>query len=167
MFPAGKQQPQLVDLRIHVDKWRGDAQQEEWCVDSQGLLAICRCCPKLAWLTLRGVLHPDADVAALLQLPRSLNTLEVAGSVLDDAAAGIVAQLTQLLRLTLTHAPLLTDLGLEKFTALSQLGSLQTSQCESMSKEMCLNATGNPNLFALDLNPGHGLVSEAGGWLVC
>jgi hypothetical protein len=54
----------------------------------------------------------------MLELPQSLRLLCVGGNAFGDAAAPVLAQLTQLKHLHLSFSPGFTDAGLEQLTNL-------------------------------------------------
>jgi hypothetical protein len=59
-----------------------------------------------------------ADLSGLLELPQSLDSLWVGGEAFEDAAAPVLARLTQLESLYLSFTPMFTDAGLEQLTEL-------------------------------------------------
>ena len=71
----------------------------------------------------------------MLQLPVSCTALHVGGTVFDDAAATIVCQLSQLVRLSWSYSPSFTDLGLQQLTALRQLTHLLLGDNRKLSYE--------------------------------
>jgi hypothetical protein len=68
-------------------------------------------------------LFSGADLSGLLELPQSLDSICVGGNAFGDAAAPVLAQLTQLNSLSLGYSPGFTDAGLEQLTNLD-LGCL-------------------------------------------
>lgn len=130
MFVAGRQLPELRDLNISAEDVFG-WEPAGWCIDSQGLFGICSCCPAIERLVIRGVVDPGATDMSPLQQLECCYTLEVGGGAFTDAVAATVASgMKQLGRLSITHSPGFTYLGLEHLTAL-QITSLQVSKCGS------------------------------------
>lgn len=84
---------------------------------SADLASIVRSGRFLEELDITCVVKPDAELSALLQLPQSCVKLYVAGAAFADAAAGIVAQLTQLDDLRWRTALKFEDVGLQQLTA--------------------------------------------------
>lgn len=82
---------------------------------------IVQACPKLNRVRICNVLEPHSDVSPLRQLSPSCQNLEVAGEAFGDAAAGVIAQLTQLTALRWSDAPCFSDTGLRRLTTLIQL----------------------------------------------
>jgi hypothetical protein len=127
MFPAGKQLPQLkyIGFRSHSDHRDVDAGR----ITTEELSNLVASCPALVLLDLTCVLAPDADVSTLLKLPQHCQHLGVGGQAFGDEAAGVVAQLTQLITLQWSGpmgpgAPSLTYAGLAQLTALHTLETL-------------------------------------------
>jgi hypothetical protein len=117
MFPAQQEQQEQRQLRC-LEISTEEVHTDEWCIDSADLASIANGCPGLEVLDISdGIVKPDADLSALLQLPDSCDRLHVAGAAFSDAAAGILAQLTQLDVLTWHTAPTFTDVGLQQLTA--------------------------------------------------
>lgn len=138
MFPANRQLPLLKTLIISPDgdDYDEDHAQQVCCLDAADLASIARCCQGLQEVCIaHAVVGGGADVTALLQLPASCQSLRVGGVGFGDAAAAVLAQLTQLQSLC-WGAPLLTDVGLQELTALTGLQHLLVCNCESLSEEL-------------------------------
>lgn len=100
------------------------------------LQALVSACPALTDLRICHALEEDNPSVAqpLLQLPGSLTSLSVGGPALDDAAAAVIKELTQLQRLNWLVSPELTDAGVVQLTALQQLEHLQLFRVEGVSQ---------------------------------
>jgi hypothetical protein len=72
----------------------------------------------------------------MLELPQSLRLLCVGGNAYGDAAAPVLAQLTQLKELYLSYSPGFTDAGLEQLTNLdlAHLSLYGTGLSEAMGQ---------------------------------
>jgi hypothetical protein len=81
---------------------------------------IISACPALQLLSVVNSLQDAAGVQELLRLPQC-NNLFIGGTALGDGEAAILAQLTQLTQLMWRDSAQLTDVGLEKLTALTCL----------------------------------------------
>ena len=142
MFPLDRQWPFLTRLtmQIHgflrspVYEWEydypgslfptygGEIINDPSWLTGEELCGVISCCPALKELDLVNALRDPPT--HLLQLPASCTALRVGGVAFDDAAAAVVSQLSQLVRLSWSYSPL-TDVGLEQFTALQQLTLLR------------------------------------------
>jgi len=122
MFPQGKQLPRLSFLHLYSYS-SGGQPMDDYCMTATDLRRVVAACPALQNLGVPHALGPDA-VPALLDLPESCGTLYIGGGAVDDAAAAVVAQLTQLRLLDVLESPSLSDAGLEQLTALRGLTEL-------------------------------------------
>lgn len=68
----------------------------QWCVDSSDIDRIAERCTGLEKLTLLHVLHKDATLDGLLDFEGSLRALALSGPCVDDNAAAVLSQLTEL-----------------------------------------------------------------------
>lgn len=127
VFAAGRRLPHLRTLKFDTSSLDT---RHAWCLDGPDLHSLTECCPSLEALDLYCVVRNGADLSALLQLPDSCVSLGVGGGAFDDAAAGVVAQMTQLTQLTFMEAPSLTDTGVQQLTALKGLRKLRVLDCE-------------------------------------
>lgn len=130
MFPAGRQLSLLRRLIISPEITGGPLEEDEWCLDSADLASICKGCPGLQWLDIASLVQPGADLSGLLQLAPGCKSLLVGGAGFADAAAPVLAQLTQLDYLAWSFSPKLTDAGLEQLTALTGLTRLCVHTCD-------------------------------------
>jgi hypothetical protein len=124
MFPPGR----LMQFLRHINLNSHSCYSANGPIDGDGLRCIAQACPVLESLGLRHSLQSDVDLSPLLQLPASCTSLQGAGPALTDAAAPVVAQLTQLRRLSWQSSSELTDVGLEQLTGLN-LSSLHLALC--------------------------------------
>lgn len=127
---------QKLTINCFIEIWPCPSRLTGTAMDSQHLARIISCCPNLQDLDIRAVLSEESDFSVLLQLPQSCTHLEIGGWGLTDAAAPVVAQLTQLQHLVWSCSPGLTDSGLVQLTALELLTHLKFSDCKSLSKEL-------------------------------
>lgn len=107
MFPAGKQLPLLQHVSLTCDEAGAEAGH---CTgaDLRSMFSACR---GLCSLDVTGLLHPDIDFDAWLDLPPTCCSLRVGGEELGDAFAGVMARLTHLTCLHWNNSPELTDAG--------------------------------------------------------
>lgn len=112
-------------------------------------------CPNLVSLNVQSTVKPG-DISPLLQLPTSCVSLSVGGRAFYDAAAAVVAQLTQLTKLKWLSSPGLTDAGLEQLTALTALRSLHMDGMPGLSDAVSLPST---RLVFQDEQPAARMVS--------
>jgi hypothetical protein len=169
MLPPGKLNSRLQVLKLCANKgwvsgvkseYADDDDDEEeichedelWCVDTADISSITRGCPALNELGLNCVVHGGTDVSCMLPLHAQLKVLEVGGVAFDDAAAGVVAQLTNLSSLSWWQSPGLTDAGLFQLTSLRRLSSFNLQDCPSVSQGM---RNKGKLLHSLGLNYGH------------
>jgi hypothetical protein len=90
--------------------------------------------------------QPGTDLLPLLQMPESFTSLQGAGPGFADAAAPVVAQLTQLRVLSWDWADGLTDTGLAQLAGL-HVTSLHLFEC-GISEEVTEAADGDVYLSA-------------------
>jgi hypothetical protein len=155
MFPPGSKMQSLQQLTtdtVCADDNRSD--DDAWCIHSADIGRIAQACPGSQSLHIANSVEPGADLSPLLQLPGSCTALSVGGAAFTDAAAYMLAQLTQLQRLSWHFSPELTDAGLEQLLGLG-LQRLHVDDC-GLSQEM--TAPGS-DLLVLGYPPG--LVSAA------
>jgi hypothetical protein len=81
-------------------------------MDGGDLAQMVTCCPGLRQLNLLCAVRSGADFLPLLSLRPQVDSLLVGGVAFDDAAAGIVAQLTALTKLEWQLSKHLTQGGL-------------------------------------------------------
>lgn len=153
MLPPGKLNSRLQVIKLTANKhwvsgvkseYADDDDDEEeiqhedklWCVDAADISSITRGCPALNELGLNCVVHGGTDVSCLLPLHAQLNVLDVGGVAFDDAAAWVVAQLTNLGSLSWLQSPGLTDAGLFQLTSLRRLSSFDLQDCPGVSQGM-------------------------------
>lgn len=130
MIPAGRQMPLLQVLSIYSSVHQDLVDHVGLaCLDGTDIARICSSCRNLQRLCITCALQPDTDLSVLLQLPASCAGLETGGVAFSDAAASVLAQLTQLQDLCWTDSPGFTDAGFEKLTALTQLARLYVNDC--------------------------------------
>ena len=79
ILPAGKQLPQLKQLRI--------AEYFEPDYDIVDIDRVVGCCPNLEELMLANVTHPNSPNDGLTALEASLTSLALAGSAFTDSTA--------------------------------------------------------------------------------
>lgn len=148
MFGPGRQLQGLTSLILetaeamyavdHPEEWDSLAWLSCACISAADARCLAAACPALRRLGVCNSLTDFAAVEELLHLPQCCGSLSVGGTAFDDAAASVVAQLTQLTDLTWGHSPDLTDLGLQELTALRELQHLALFSTESISQEMFL-----------------------------
>lgn len=137
MFAAGRQYPHLKNVLVTMPLDQYElVQPAHWCLDSADLASMFSCCPAIEDLNIVGVVQPDTDLSVLRQLPESCWMLLVGGAGFTDAAASVLAQLTQLQDLGWCNSPGLTDVGLEQLTALTDLSRLWGKMCLGLSEEL-------------------------------
>jgi hypothetical protein len=127
MFPPGRRMQSLQKLVIETGLCHLEA-LEDWCLDGPDLASIIQACPNLQCLCVKHSVKPGVDLSPLLQLPQCCERLMVAGAAFTDAAAPLIAQLTQLEYLVWAHSPGLTDAGLERLVGL-ELYRLYVYKC--------------------------------------
>lgn len=133
IFPAGRQLPCLQ----HLDLSSLDNEEEqEFCLNGEDLARIVACCPSLQHLNITNALEPGADVSMLLQLPASCTSLDIGGAAFTDAAAPVLAQLTQLRELAWTDSPGVSDQGIKQLTALRRLDTLLLMECSGLRETL-------------------------------
>jgi hypothetical protein len=106
-----------------------------------GLPSVFAACPALVSVSIRNTLRPG-HLSPLLQLPATVENLEVGGEAWDDAAAGVLGHLTQL-RSLFGEGPSnvgsdgwvggLIDVGLLELTALQGLTRLHIFSTPGLS----------------------------------
>lgn len=135
VLTSGKQLAQLTYLCVGARMMEAD-DEENPCLTAGELQRLVSSCPNLASLDLCHALQPGA-VAPLLALTTQCTNLIVGGTAVDDdAASSVLCRLTHLESLSLCDAPRLTDSGLEQFTALTALPSLNVFDCLGCSPEV-------------------------------
>lgn len=136
MFPPGTSLPQLQVLVIHNKPYSIPYMVSEppGCITAAGLRTILSGCPHLTVLNVYGSLQ-RGDASPLLLLPPSCQRLLLTGHV-DDAAAAVLCQPTQLTSLTWGYAHRLTAAGLEQLTALRCLKHLVIGKPQALSKQV-------------------------------
>ena len=119
-FPQGKLLPFLTNLCIEaagscseaVGYWDEDQHNYGYgFMDADGLPAVFAACPSLVSLSIWNALEPG-DLTPLLQLPATVEAIDVGGEAWDDAAAGVLGQLTQLHSISWEGSDSVTDAGL-------------------------------------------------------
>lgn len=162
MFPQGKQLPRLSAL--HLTSCSSEP-MDDYCMTAMDLRRVVAACQALRSLAVEHALGPDA-VPALLDLPESCNCLYIGGGAVDDAAAVVVAQLTQLRLLDILHSPSLSDAGLEQFTALRGLTELHLYiYNSSLSRELVGVGYNHGNGECIDLHLCTGTQVRETCWL--
>jgi hypothetical protein len=129
MFPQGRALSHLEELTLSGVTTEGKvitgARGATGFMSAQELEALARACPSLVKLALYAAMQQsDEGVTPLLRLPKSVTSLSVGGTAFGNAAAAVVAQLTQLRHLVWQISPHLPDAGLQQLTALQQLDHL-------------------------------------------
>lgn len=152
MFPAGKTFSAMRELCLWGEY------QSVGPIGAGELSRIFSCCPGLEALTVPDVVPPGTDLGCLLQLPQTCSRLELAGNAVDDAAAAIIAQLTQLTSLSLGYSDELSGVGLRQLTVLRSLKQLKLAICDPVSVEY---KAGAPRAGQLELNRGDAQVGTA------
>lgn len=130
MFP-GKLLRHLTSLCLATVREAAD----EDLMSAGELQRLVTSCPTLRELDLRRVVQPG-DLSPLLALTSQCTSLTLGGRAVDDAAASIVCWLTQLQHLRVDYSSRLTDIGLERLTALTALTSLSVVNCMGCSREV-------------------------------
>jgi hypothetical protein len=171
MLPPGKLNSRLQVLKLHANKYwlsgvkaeYGDVRYEDdlWCVDAADISSITRGCSSLNELGLICVVYGGTNMRCMLPLHAQLNVLDVGGVAFDDAAAGVVAQLTSLSSLSWWESPGLTDACLFQLTSLRKLSSFNLQDCPGVSQGM--HNKGNL-LQSLGLNYDHRVGWPAKYW---
>jgi hypothetical protein len=176
MFPPGRLLQHLVFLQICPDKPKYHRRHRDDTSDNglsnKDLQCMASSCPALQSLHLKGSLKAGQALDALLQLSEC-RSLSIGGS--DDewsnAAAAVVAQMTQLTHLSCFCSKGFNGLGLQLLTALTNLQRLEIAPmfCDGYSggqdclMEMDLQVTldsENCHLTVLDTQVGKGLVCK-------
>lgn len=150
MFSPKVSLPNLRILQLVVNHgtsgqdWCPLGDRRPYCVDSNDVVRVVQCCPRLQDLTMVGVLRKSCDLGNVQQLAGSLRKLEFSGSAVCDSAACVLGALTNLTSLHLMAAPL-SPSGLQHWTALQQLQEFTLSGCSVVSKSLgcdrCLHLT--------------------------
>lgn len=129
MFPAGQALPELQELTVCASEMSAGP----GFITAAELRNVISACPVISSLDITCVLQPGADVHALLQLPATCRSLAIGGEAFGESAAVVVAQLTQLTRLSWMESHDLSDAGLDRLTALQALEKLLLREMQGLS----------------------------------
>lgn len=138
MFSPGRQLQALTCLELESSgaAYAGIDLGQSVFISAADMKCLVRACSSLQHLAVCNALEDGAAVQELLQLPPCCSSLSVGGEAFHDAAASVVAQLTQLTALTWSESAGLTDLGLERLTTLKDLQELGLFSAASITQEM-------------------------------
>jgi hypothetical protein len=164
MFPEGRQLPLLQTLRLEVERIKPDGFYSDWCVDASDISRLASALPALNRLSLCHVLKDTPEAGAVVELAQTMTGIKqlwVAGDAFDDRATGFVAQMTQLADMG-WHESDMTSVGLQKLTALTNLGSLIMHNLLYMDKRLltdardggCLELFTSPEVRTCQCNAG-------------
>lgn len=131
MFPLGRCMPQLRVLWLNCDHDLQEGiniREDGWCLNAGDIGRIITACPQLERVSLVRDVEPGTSLDVLQQLPHSISHVSVGGLAFGDPAAAAITKLQDLPHLeslVWEHSPDLSDVGLQRLTALTGLTRLQ------------------------------------------